>query len=64
LIATGSCSGTVAVHDLATGTWPHVSRPTTADISSLHYDAAAHRFLASSYDGHVHPVPADPAPRA
>ncbi|MER6628014.1 WD40 repeat domain-containing protein [Streptomyces sp. NPDC000987] len=62
LVATGSYSGVVAVHDVRTGDWPHVSRPTTAGISCLHYDAAGNRFLASSYDGDVYPVPAVPAP--
>ncbi|MFF5859639.1 WD40 repeat domain-containing protein [Streptomyces sp. NPDC012751] len=58
LVATGSYSGVVAVHDVRTGDWPHVSRPTTAGISSLHYDATGNRFLASSYDGNVYPVAA------
>ncbi|WP_030903552.1 WD40 repeat domain-containing protein [Streptomyces sp. NRRL F-5126] len=52
-IATGSYFGTLAVHDTATGEWS-VTRPATAGISSLHYDAAADRFLATSYDGAVH----------
>ncbi|MGA4849518.1 WD40 repeat domain-containing protein [Streptomyces sp. G5(2025)] len=52
-IATGSYFGTLAVHDTVTGAW-HVTRPTTAGISSLHYDAATDRFLATSYDGGVH----------
>lgn len=52
-IATGSYFGTLAVHDTETGDW-HVTRPTTAGISSLCYDAASDRFLATSYDGAVH----------
>ncbi|MEW2287346.1 WD40 repeat domain-containing protein [Streptomyces sp. NPDC047841] len=56
LVATGSYSGSVAVYDTATGTWPLVARPTTAGISSLHYDASRARFLASSYDGGVYAV--------
>jgi WD40 repeat protein len=64
LVATGSYAGTVAVHDVTTGDWPHVVRPTTAGISSLHYDAARGRFLASSYDGRVYPLEPDPEPAA
>ncbi|MFD0649874.1 WD40 repeat domain-containing protein [Streptomyces malaysiensis subsp. malaysiensis] len=56
LVATGSYAGAIAVHDLRTGEWPFIGRPTTAGISSLHWDAVGARFLASSYDGSVHPV--------
>ncbi|MFJ3445415.1 WD40 repeat domain-containing protein [Streptomyces sp. NPDC086081] len=56
LVATGSYAGTVAVHDVTTGEWPVVVRPTTAGISSLHWDATRGRFLASSYDGRVYPL--------
>ncbi|WP_458085996.1 WD40 repeat domain-containing protein [Streptomyces malaysiensis] len=56
LVATGSYAGAIAVHDLRTGAWPFIGRPTTAGISSLHWDAVGGRFLASSYDGSVHPV--------
>jgi WD40 repeat protein len=64
LVATGSYSGTVAVYDTATGTWPHVVRPTTAGISSLHYDTGRDRFLASSYDGQVYPIQTATGPTA
>ncbi|MGW2836762.1 WD40 repeat domain-containing protein [Streptomyces sp. NPDC001493] len=57
-VATGSYAGTVAVLHTPTGQWTHVTRPTTAGISSLHYDTTDNRFLASSYDGNVYPVPA------
>lgn len=58
LVATGSYAGTVAVLHTPTGQWTHVTRPTTAGISSLYYDTTDNRFLASSYDGNVYPVPA------
>ncbi|MEJ1199872.1 MULTISPECIES: WD40 repeat domain-containing protein [unclassified Streptomyces] len=60
-IATGSYNGLVAVHDRATGTWPTVTRPTTAGISSLHYDGEAKTFLAGSYDSTVYEVPLEQA---
>ncbi|MEU3978641.1 WD40 repeat domain-containing protein [Streptomyces sp. NPDC026672] len=53
-VATGSYAGTVAVYDQETDTWPHIVRPTTAGISSLHHDTGSGRFLASSYDGSVY----------
>ncbi|WND32890.1 WD40 repeat domain-containing protein (plasmid) [Streptomyces sp. BB1-1-1] len=56
-IATGSYNGLVAVHDRADGTWPTVTRPTTAGISSLHYDGEARTFLAGSYDSNVYEIP-------
>jgi toxoflavin biosynthesis protein ToxC len=59
LVATGSYSGMAAIYDVSAGTWPHISRPTAAGISSLHYDASGDRFLASSYDGSVYPLTAD-----
>ncbi|MEU4173293.1 WD40 repeat domain-containing protein [Streptomyces sp. NPDC026665] len=58
-IATGSYAGTVAVYDQETDTWPHIDRPTTAGVSSLHYDTASRRFLASSYDGSVYELRPD-----
>ena len=57
LVATGGYDGHVAVYDRVTGSWPTVSRPTAAGISSLAYDAEGARFLASSYDGQVYPIP-------
>ena len=61
LVATGSYAGAIAVHDLGTGEWPYIGRPTTAGISALHWDAVGARFLASSYDGSVYPVDLVPA---
>jgi WD40 repeat protein len=58
LVATGSYTGMIAVYDTRTGTWPHVSKPTTAGISCLHYAPESNRFLAASYDGSVYPIPA------
>jgi WD40 repeat protein len=55
-VATGSYSGMIAVYDTSTETWTKVLRPTTAGISSLHYDARRSLFLASSYDGTVYEV--------
>jgi toxoflavin biosynthesis protein ToxC len=55
LIATGSYDGHVALYDRRSGTWPVVTRPTAAGISSLSYDARR-RFLASSYDGSVYEI--------
>ncbi|MEU3909938.1 WD40 repeat domain-containing protein [Streptomyces sp. NPDC029721] len=54
-VATGSYHGLVAVYDVTLGTWA-TTRVTTAGISSLTYDTGTRRFLAGSYDGHVHPV--------
>lgn len=61
LVATGSYDGRVAVYDRRSGSWPTVVRPTAAGISSLAYDPEQKRFLASSYDGHVYPVPEETA---
>lgn len=58
LIATGAYDGHVAVYDPEAASWRTVVRPTAAGISSLAYDAEGGRFLASSYDGTVYPVPA------
>ncbi|MBO0652518.1 WD40 repeat domain-containing protein [Streptomyces triculaminicus] len=55
-IATGAYNGLVAVYDREAAAWTTVLRPTTAGISSLHYDAAERCFLASSYDGDVHRI--------
>ncbi|MDI3423827.1 WD40 repeat domain-containing protein [Streptomyces luteolus] len=59
LVATGSYAGTVAVYDTRAQAWTHISRPTAAGISSLHYAPESDRFLAGSYDGSVYPVRAD-----
>lgn len=56
-VAIGSYNGLVTVHDRATDTWPTVTRPTTAGISSLHYDGEAKSFLAGSYDSSVYEIP-------
>ena len=58
LVATGSYAGTVAVYDTEAHAWTHISRPTAAGISCLHYAPESDRFLAASYDGSVHPVAA------
>ncbi|MGK4585257.1 WD40 repeat domain-containing protein [Kitasatospora sp. HPMI-4] len=56
LVATGAYNGLVAVYNTASRTWSAVQRPTTAGISSLHWDATADRFLAGSYDGTVYSI--------
>ncbi|PPS69364.1 MULTISPECIES: WD40 repeat domain-containing protein [Streptomyces] len=61
LVATGSYSGLIAVYDTRTGSWPVVTRPTTAGISCVYYAQDGDRFLAASYDGSVYETP---APRA
>ncbi len=53
-IATGGYNGLIAVHDRVSGEWPVIERPTTAGISTLHFDAEHGLFLASSYDGRVY----------
>ncbi|WP_416986612.1 WD40 repeat domain-containing protein [Streptomyces sp. T028] len=58
LVATGSYAGMVAVYSTESGEWTHMDKPTTAGISSMHYDTHGGRFLASSYDGSVYAVPA------
>ncbi|MFI9203985.1 WD40 repeat domain-containing protein [Streptomyces sp. NPDC053048] len=55
-IATGAYNGLVAIYDRQDAAWSTVLRPTTAGISSLHYDADDKIFLASSYDGDVHRI--------
>jgi toxoflavin biosynthesis protein ToxC len=56
LVATGAYDGHVAVYDRELGTWPTVTRPTAAGISSLAYDSDRSLFLASSYDASVYEV--------
>jgi WD40 repeat protein len=56
ILMTGAYTGTVAGFDIKTRTWSSFSRPTASGISSLAYDEKHHRFLASSYDGHVYPI--------
>ncbi|OIJ92337.1 WD40 repeat domain-containing protein [Streptomyces monashensis] len=63
LVATGSYAGLVAVFDTRTGSWPLVTRPTTAGISCVHYTEDGDRFLAASYDGTVYEIPAPRVPR-
>jgi WD40 repeat protein len=57
LLATGSYSGMLAVRDLTRRRWQVIPRRTTSGISSLHFDDAGRRFLASSYDGNVYDIP-------
>ena len=57
-VACASYVGRVAIHDLTRGVWRPASRPTTAGISSLCFDAAAGCFLAGSYDSHVYEIAA------
>jgi toxoflavin biosynthesis protein ToxC len=56
-VATGGYDGSIAVYDLARGTWPVTARPTASGISSMSFDARREVFLASSYDGTVYEVP-------
>ena len=57
-IATGSYGGTIAFFDVRAKRWGRVVRPTAAGISNLTKTDTPSRFLASSYDGHVHEVSA------
>ena len=56
VLLTGSYGGTLALFDLARKRWTAVMRPTVSGISSITWDEARKRFLASSYDGHIYPV--------
>jgi toxoflavin biosynthesis protein ToxC len=58
-IATGGYNGLVAVYDRVSGEWPVIERPTTAGISTLHFDADHGLFLASCYDGRVYQIALD-----
>jgi toxoflavin biosynthesis protein ToxC len=53
-VATGGYNGLIAIYDRVSDAWPVIERPTTAGISSLHFDADNVLFLASSYDGRVY----------
>lgn len=53
-IATGSYGGSVAVYSLADSAWARVERPSSSGISSI--AACGDGFIASSYDGRVHPI--------
>ena len=57
-VVVGAYDGTVAFHDLQTGTWPVVVRPTRAGISSLcpAPGGAGDTVLASAYDGGIFQV--------
>ena len=55
-ILTGSYGGTLALFDLVRRQWAGFSRPTHAGISCICWDPQQQRFLASSYDGQIHPV--------
>ena len=56
VLMTGAYTGTVAAFDMATRSWISFERPTASGISSLAWDSARKRFLASSYDGRVYAV--------
>ena len=55
-LMTGAYTGTLAGFDMASRSWGPVIRPTTSGISSVTFDRVEHRFLASSYDGHIYPA--------
>jgi WD40 repeat protein len=56
LVATGGYDGLVALYDLDGDRWLGIDRPTTSGISSIAFDPRTDGFVASSYDGAVHPV--------
>lgn len=55
-IMTGSYGGTLAAFDVEAKRWKSFSRPTSAGISSIAFDARNNVFLAGSYDGRVYAV--------
>ncbi|HEX3786589.1 MAG TPA: WD40 repeat domain-containing protein [Pseudonocardiaceae bacterium] len=57
VIALGAYDGHVAVYDRTARRWTEHSHPTAAGISAMAFDADHGRFLASSYDGRVYPIP-------
>lgn len=59
VIATGSYSGDIMFYSVTEDRWHREPRHTASGISSLHFDRAGGRFLASSYDGRVYPLPAE-----
>jgi WD40 repeat protein len=60
LVATGAYDGKVALYDWRRDTWVATERPSAFGISCLAPAAAADEFLASSYDGEVYRMSAQP----
>jgi WD40 repeat protein len=58
VLALGAYDGHVAMYDRTAGRWTDQPRPTAAGISAMAFDVEQQRFLASSYDGRVYPIPA------
>jgi WD40 repeat protein len=57
ILALGAYDGHVAVYDRKAARWLDQPRPTASGISAMAFDEEGQRFLASSYDGRVYPIP-------
>ena len=57
-VCTGTYGGEFGIYDLKKNNWIHLERVSESGISSVVHDSSNQRFLASTYSGKIHEIPA------